>query len=96
MSGPLPRLQIHASRGAGELTNASQPFSWKAGILFVGTCAGLVWYFEFEKGRMQRKRIADAAKGVGRPKVGGEFTLVDQDGKPFTSQMMKGKHALVR
>ncbi|PNY22997.1 Protein SCO1, mitochondrial, partial [Tolypocladium capitatum] len=75
--------------------HSTGPFSWKAGILFIATCAGLVWYFEFEKGRMQRKRIADAAKGVGRPKVGGEFELVDQDGKPFTSQMMKGKYSLV-
>ncbi|KAF5027495.1 hypothetical protein F66182_390 [Fusarium sp. NRRL 66182] len=71
------------------------PFSWKAGILFVGTCGLLVWYFEFEKERMQRKRIAEAAKGVGRPKVGGKFELIDQDGKPFTSEMMKGKHSLV-
>ncbi|KAF5580758.1 SCO1 precursor [Fusarium pseudocircinatum] len=71
------------------------PFSWKAGILFVGTCGSLVWYFEFEKARMQRKRIAEAAKGVGRPKVGGTFELIDQDGKPFTSEMMKGKHSLV-
>ncbi|EXK94347.1 hypothetical protein FOQG_04452 [Fusarium oxysporum f. sp. raphani 54005] len=71
------------------------PFSWKAGILFVGTCGLLVWYFEFEKARMQRKRIAEAAKGVGRPKVGGTFELIDQDGKTFTSEMMKGKHSLV-
>ncbi|KAF4334145.1 SCO1 precursor [Fusarium beomiforme] len=71
------------------------PFSWKAGILFVGTCGLLVWYFEFEKARMQRKRIAEAAKGMGRPKVGGSFELIDQDGKPFTSEMMKGKHSLV-
>ncbi|KAF4977432.1 hypothetical protein FZEAL_6044 [Fusarium zealandicum] len=71
------------------------PFSWKAGILFVGTCGLLVWYFEFEKERMQRKRIAEAAKGVGRPKVGGTFELIDQNGKVFTSEMMKGKHSLV-
>jgi len=71
------------------------PFSWKAGLLFVGTCAGLMWYFEFEKGRMQRKRIAEASKGIGRPKVGGEFQLVDQNGNTFTSDMMKGKHSLV-
>lgn len=45
---------------------------------------------------MQRKRIAEAAKGVGRPKVGGTFELVDQNGKPFTSEMMKGKYSLVR
>jgi protein SCO1/2 len=55
-----------------------------------------VWYFEYEKERMQRKRIAEAAKGVGRPKVGGTFELVDQNGKPFTSEMMKGKYSLVR
>lgn len=45
---------------------------------------------------MQRKRIAEASKGVGKPKVGGEFTLVDQNGNPFTSAMMKGKYSLVR
>lgn len=65
-------------------------------MLFVATCGGLIWYFEHEKGRMQRKRIAEASKGVGKPKVGGEFALVDQNGKPFTSEMMKGKHSLVR
>ena len=54
-----------------------------------------MWYFESEKGRMQRKRIADATKGVGRPKVGGPFELIDQDGKPFSSEMMKGKYSMV-
>ncbi|KOS21255.1 Protein SCO1 [Escovopsis weberi] len=71
------------------------PFSWRAALLFVATCGGLVWYFEHEKDRMQRKRIAEATKGVGRPKVGGAFELVDQDGRPFTSEMLKGRHALV-
>jgi protein SCO1 len=61
----------------------------------VVTCGALVWYFEFEKGRMQRKRIAEASKGVGRPKVGGTFELIDQNGKPFSSEMMKGKFSLV-
>ncbi|KAI1851868.1 hypothetical protein JX266_002721 [Neoarthrinium moseri] len=71
------------------------PFSWKAGILFVLTSAGLVWYFEHEKQRMQRKRIAEATKGVGRPKVGGDFELVDQNGRPFSSEEMKGRYSLV-
>jgi len=44
---------------------------------------------------MERKRVAEAAKGVGRPKVGGPFQLVDQDGKPFTDADLKGKYALV-
>lgn len=74
----------------------SQPFSWKAGVLFLLTAGGLTWYFENEKERMQRKRIAEATKGVGRPKVGGPFELVDHNGKTFTSEMMKGRYALVR
>jgi hypothetical protein len=44
---------------------------------------------------MERKRIAEAAKGVGKPKVGGRFDLVDQEGRPFTEENLKGKYALV-
>lgn len=73
-----------------------QPFSWAAGLTFLAVGGGLVFYFQYEKDRMERKRIADATKGVGRPKVGGPFQLVDQNGKPFTEQNMKGKYALVR
>jgi hypothetical protein len=72
-----------------------QPFSWKAGLLFILTGGGLVWYFENEKGRMQRKRIAESTKGVGRPKVGGPFELIDQDGNTVTDKDLKGRHSLV-
>lgn len=75
--------------------SVGQPFSWKAGLLFVLTGAGLVWYFENEKGRMQRKRIAESTKGVGRPKVGGPFELIDQNGNTVTDKDLKGRHSLV-
>ncbi|KEZ39371.1 SCO2 protein [Scedosporium apiospermum] len=71
------------------------PFSWKAGILFVITCGGLVWYFEFEKQRMQRKRVAEATKGAGKPLVGGPFELLDQHGNKFTHEDLKGRYSLV-
>lgn len=45
---------------------------------------------------MERKRVAEAAKGVGRPKVGGPFELMDQEGRPYTDAEMKGKYTLVR
>jgi hypothetical protein len=45
---------------------------------------------------MERKRVAEAAKGVGRPKVGGPFSLLDQNGKVFTDGDMKGRYSLVR
>jgi protein SCO1/2 len=45
---------------------------------------------------MERKRIAEAAKGEGKPKVGGPFTLTDQHNRPFSSESdMKGSYALV-
>lgn len=44
---------------------------------------------------MERKRVAEATKGVGKPKVGGPFELIDQNHKPFTDQDMKGKYGLV-
>ncbi|EGS22942.1 cytochrome c oxidase-like protein [Thermochaetoides thermophila DSM 1495] len=73
----------------------SGPFSWKAGLLFVLTGIGLVWYFESEKERMKRKRIAEATKGVGKPKVGGPFSLIDQNGNTVTHEDLKGRYALV-
>ena len=54
-----------------------------------------MYYFEFEKDRMRRKRIAEAAKGVGKPKVGGSFELIDQEGRPMTEQDLKGQYSLV-
>lgn len=44
---------------------------------------------------MQRKRVAEATKGVGRPKVGGPFELLDQNGRMVTDADLKGHHSLV-
>ncbi|ROT35409.1 SCO1/SenC [Sodiomyces alkalinus F11] len=89
------RTKTHKTIEQAKSRYKSGPFSWKAGLLFVMTAGGLVWYFEYEKQRMQRKRIADATKGIGKPKVGGPFELIDQNGNPFSSEDMKGRYALV-
>ncbi|KAL9628394.1 MAG: hypothetical protein Q9204_005913 [Flavoplaca sp. TL-2023a] len=44
---------------------------------------------------MQRKKIAESSKGVGKPKVGGKFEMVDQEGRPWTEQNIKGGFTLV-
>ena len=57
----------------------------------------MFFYFRYEKERLERKRIADASKGMGKPKVGGPFELVDQNGKHWDStKEMRGKFSLVR
>ena len=55
----------------------------------------MIVYFRHEKARMERKQVAKATKGVGRPKVGGDFHLMDQNGRSFSSEDMKGKYSLV-
>jgi protein SCO1 len=54
-----------------------------------------VLYLREERARAERKKIANATKGIGKPKVGGPFVLVDQDGKKFGSEDLGGKYALV-
>ncbi len=56
----------------------------------------MIVYFRWEKDRIERKKIADAAKGVGKPKVGGKFELVDQMGRTWTEASLKGGFTLVR
>ncbi|KKF95492.1 Protein SCO1 mitochondrial [Ceratocystis platani] len=71
------------------------PFSWQAGVLCLVTLGGLMIYFENEKKRMHQKRIAEANKQIGRPKIGGPFELLDQNGKLFSSEDLKGRYSLV-
>lgn len=94
---PLPRLQCRTYKTVQEARSrhSSGPFSTLAGVLFLGSGAGLIFYFRYEKERMERKRVAEAAKGVGKPKVGGDFDLIDQKGEPWSSERMKGGYSLV-
>ena len=64
-------------------------------MVFLLVAAGMVFYFRVEKQRLERQRIVEASKGVGKPKVGGKFELVDHNGKTFTEEDMKGGYSLV-
>ncbi|KAK7189571.1 sco1 domain-containing protein [Paraphaeosphaeria sporulosa] len=75
--------------------NKSGPFNLTAAILFVATAGGLYTYFTYEKERMARQRIANQTKGVGKPKVGGPFDLVDHNGNRFTHEDLLGRYSLV-
>ncbi|KAI4221731.1 MAG: hypothetical protein L6R36_006684 [Xanthoria steineri] len=71
------------------------PFSPRSAVLFLTVGAGLWFYLRYEKERLQRKKIADSSKGVGKPKVGGKFEMIDQEGRPWTEQNIKGGFTLV-
>ena len=98
------RTQAGASHGPSLLCAPSQsltdqitqPFTLKAGAVFVATGVGLWYYFQSEKEKVrERKRMETAAARVGRPKIGGPFLLTDQDGKPFSDKDLLGKWSMV-
>lgn len=55
----------------------------------------MIFYFQYEKKRLERKRIVEMSKGYGKPKVGGPFQLRDVDGKEYTEKDLLGKYTLV-
>jgi len=72
------------------------PFTVKAAGIFIVTGAGLYFYFQNEKKKIEeRKRQEVAAQKVGRPKIGGPFKLTTQYGTEFTEQDLLGKFSLV-
>ncbi|KMU88797.1 hypothetical protein CIHG_06464 [Coccidioides immitis H538.4] len=50
---------------------------------------------QYEKARLERERIVQMSKGVGKPKVGGPFILKDLDGNVFTEEQLKGKYNFI-
>src|SRR3954451_20822548 len=107
--GPGPLAQSLGGKDSHDIPSAStlercvprsplmavQPLTLKAGVVFVIAGAALVLFFREERARVERKRIATATKGIGKPKVGGPFELVDTNGKPFSNEDMKDKYGLV-
>ncbi|WEW60267.1 Cu-binding protein [Emydomyces testavorans] len=75
--------------------SSTGPFSWKAALLFVLTGAGMIVYFQYEKARLERERIVQMSKGVGKPKVGGPFEMRDLEGRVFREERLRGKYNLI-
>ncbi|KAI0915435.1 hypothetical protein AcV5_003657 [Taiwanofungus camphoratus] len=71
-------------------------FTPKAAALFVVTGVGLVFYFRYEKQKLLEQRQKELEdKEVGRPTVGGPFTLTTHQNKPFTEKDLLGKWSLI-
>lgn len=65
-----------------------------AAILIVGG-GGLTWLFKREKRRIEIRRMEREHQGVGKPRIGGPFELVDQNGNKFTDEDLKGKFSMI-
>ena len=64
--------------------------------MFVATGIGLYYYFQHEKRKVEEKRmLAMQDQSVGRPRIGGPFSLVSSTGHPFTEKDLLGSFSLV-
>ncbi|KAL9055502.1 MAG: hypothetical protein Q9162_003499 [Coniocarpon cinnabarinum] len=97
-----PRLftTSHTQRKARTIEQARAharmgPFNPVSFSVFLLCGIGMYWYFQNEKAKIARKKTRDASKGYGKPRIGGEFELMDQHGQKFSSADMKGKFSLI-
>ncbi|CEP17614.1 hypothetical protein [Parasitella parasitica] len=77
------------------------PFTFKAAAVFLGVGAGLLLYFQSEKKkveeiRKQKEAEKSQTQSYGKPKLGGAYSLTNAEtNKPFGSEDLKGKFALI-
>ncbi|CAI2180647.1 19598_t:CDS:2, partial [Funneliformis geosporum] len=72
------------------------PFSWKGLVIFILTGLGLLTYFKSEKKKVLERRKRELEnKSLGKPKIGGSFELLNQDGKLVTDKDFLGKFLFI-
>ena len=94
MSTIGPRNEEEAARASWQIGL----FNWKSAALFLLTGTGLYLYFQREKQlAIQRKVQAQkSTQSVGKPKLGGPFTLIDQNGITRTEKdVLQGHFSVV-
>ncbi|KAF9358061.1 Cu-binding protein [Mortierella sp. NVP85] len=83
-----------------QTSSAAGALNWKTLTVFTVTGAGLVYYFREEKKRVDAARAEEARKArentsYGKPKIGGPFSLIDQNGVRTTNEDFKGRYMLI-
>jgi protein SCO1 len=65
--------------------------------IFLLSGTALLSYFFYEKRNLEleKEKKTKAVESFGKPKVGGPFSLVDQNGLPVTDQDYRGKFMLI-
>ncbi|KAF9091954.1 Cu-binding protein [Mortierella sp. GBA35] len=83
-----------------QTTSAAGALNWKTFAVFSTTGAGLLYYFREEKKRVEEARAEEArlakeSATYGKPKIGGPFSLIDQNGIRTTSDDFQGRYMLI-
>ncbi|CAK9437524.1 uncharacterized protein LODBEIA_P19020 [Lodderomyces beijingensis] len=86
---PLSRVAIGGSQDSRKKYRAGSGLefaTWKAVVILLVVGGTGTWYFQREKARLQKQREMESNRKIGRPLIGGPFSLVDTNGEKFTEQ----------
>ena len=72
-----------------------QPVTWTSFVLVGLAGAALVYYFQQERKKHRLESEAKRNRGMGVPKIGGPFSLVDTNGKRWTQDDLKGRWTII-
>lgn len=60
------------------------PINWKSLRIYAVIVVGLVGLYNYLKKQKQKKMVEQTSRTFGKPALGGQWTLVDHNGVPFT------------
>lgn len=85
---PLSRVAIGGLGPQKRISTGSglEFASWKAVVLLIVSGGAFTWWFSHEKEKLRLQKEVESKRGVGKPLIGGNFTLVDHNNQPFTQQ----------
>lgn len=88
---PLSRVAIGGSLQLKKLpvSKGIEFAAWRAVIVLIVGGGIFTWWFSREKEKLRLQKEVEAKRGVGKPLIGGNFTLVDEKGETFTQENLK-------
>jgi protein SCO1/2 len=92
------KIRFNTNRAAPKTATTNKDFirmSWQSSGIFVVSGIALLSYFYYEKHNLEKEREESKHESIGKPLVGGPFTLVDHNSNPVTNMTFMGKYMLL-
>ncbi|SGZ49983.1 CIC11C00000002232 [Sungouiella intermedia] len=89
---PLSRVAIGGSQNTQHKYaegNGIEFAAWKAVVVLIVAGGAFTWWFSHEKEKLRIQREVESKRSMGKPLIGGNFTLVDTNNQPFTQENLK-------
>ncbi|RKP30035.1 hypothetical protein METBISCDRAFT_17267 [Metschnikowia bicuspidata] len=89
---PLSRVLIGGSKDMAHKYNSPNSIefaSWKSILVLLCVGGAFTYWFSLEKEKIRLHKEAESKRGIGKPHIGGEFSLIDTQSRLFTQENLK-------